>query len=65
MNLHDIKTFIRDYITNCGFSPSDWDVDAWAREARDYMAAHGLTDCDAIDADVWTMMAQGNDRTGA
>ncbi|NEG55450.1 hypothetical protein [Bifidobacterium platyrrhinorum] len=65
MNLHDIKVFITDFIENSGFPVSDWDVDAWADEARDYMREHGLDDCEQIDADDWTRMAQGNDRTVA
>lgn len=63
--LPEIKTFITDYVENSGFPVSDWDVDSWADEARGYMREHGLTDCDQVDADVWTAMAIRHDRTVA
>lgn len=62
IDLAEVRAFIRDYITNCGFSPVDWDVDSWAETARDWMYAHGLTSCDDIDPDKWTEMAIAAER---
>lgn len=53
----EIQHHIEDYITNCGFTVSDWDVDSWTDAARDYMDAAGIDSCDDIPEDIWTEMA--------
>lgn len=64
MFLSEIESYVKDYITNCGFPVSDWDVGAWSRAARDYMDYHGIDSCDAIPGDVWTDMAMRYDVSG-
>ncbi|TPF92888.1 hypothetical protein BW14_06915 [Bifidobacterium sp. UTBIF-68] len=57
MYLIDIQRHIEDYITNCGFPVSDWDIDSWTGAARDYMDAAGIDSCEGIPEDIWTEMA--------